>query len=396
MLNFVYHSHTKIIFGHGVENGVGEECKAHGAKKLLVAHGVKSAEESGLLGRVLESLKAAGLEYVVKGGVQPNPRIGLVNECIKLCKEENVDFLLAVGGGSVIDTCKGVALALASGLDDAWPIYTGDYVATDIYPVGVVLTQPASGSEASWTTVITNPEGGLKRSFTRDFVRPKFAMLDPELCATLPKFQKACGVVDTLMHTMDRYFAAIHEDTEITDAIGEALMRTTIKYADAYMDEADNYDAASQIMWAASISHNNLTGCGKGFGDWACHQIEHEISGMYEQVAHGAGLTAIWGSWARYASQDDYSKMARFARNVWGIKDSDDKTAALSGIERTEEFFRHLGMPTSIPELGLGILPEETITELANKAVFYGKRTTGNYRVLDANGVADVLRAANK
>lgn len=395
MLNFVYHSFTKIIFGRDVENDVGEELKLHGAKKVFVIHGVKSAVESGVLDRVLDSIRGAGLEYIEKGGVQPNPRIGLVNECAKIAREENVDFILAVGGGSVIDTCKGVALALASGLEDAWPIYIGEYIATDIYPVGVVLTQPASGSEASWTSVITNPDGGLKRSFTRDFVRPKFAMLDPQLCATLPKFQKACGVVDTLMHTMDRYFAAIHEDTEITESIAEALMRTTIKYADAYLNTTD-YDAASQIMWAANLSHNNLTGCGKGFGDWACHQIEHEISGIYEHVAHGAGLTAIWGSWARYASQDDPSKMARFARNVWCIDEADDAVAAKAGIERTEEFFKNMEMPTSIPGLGLGVLPEEVILELADKAVFHGARTTGNYRVLDAVGVADILRMANQ
>lgn len=394
MINFTYHNPTKLIFGKDAEAQLGEELLFWGAKRVMVVYDMNIDKVGNLQERIRSALSSVDLYVVEKGGVQPNPRVELVNECVALGKKENIDFLLAVGGGSVIDTCKAAALALSSGLDDAWPIYSGEYVPTSTLPVGVVLTICASGSESSWTSVITNEELQLKRSFTRDFIRPKFAVMNPEVCRTLPKFHKACGVVDTMMHTMDRYFSSVGECTELTDAIGEALLRTVIKYGPLYYNEPDNYNAQAQIMWASNLSHNGLTGCGLA-SDWACHQIEHEISGVYD-VAHGAGLTAIWGSWARYVSKDDPSKFARYARNVWGVSETDDAKAALCGIEKTEVFFQSLGLPLSIADLGMGVIPDDVLLDMADKAVFHGARTTGNYRVLDATGVADILRMANQ
>lgn len=393
MINFTFHSPTKLILGRGAENDVGSELISWGAKRVLVVYDMNIDKVGNLQQRIRDSLDKAGLFYVEKGGVKPNPRVDLVNECAALGKSENIDFLLAVGGGSVIDTAKAAALALASGLDDAWPIYSGEFVPESTLPVGVVLTICASGSESSWTSVITNEQLKLKRSFTRDFIRPKFAVMNPEVCRTLPKFQKACGIVDTMMHTLDRYFSSVGECTELTDSISEALLRTTVKYGPMYYNDPENYNAQAQIMWAANLSHNGITGCGLA-SDWACHQIEHEISGIYD-VAHGAGLTAVWGSWARYVSADDPSKFARYARNVWMVNEKDERRAADMGIKKTEELFVSLGLPIKVSDLGMGQLPDAELKEMAEKSTFYGKRIVGNYKKLTADDIYLILKAAN-
>jgi len=391
MLNFTYYSPTKVIFGKGVENGVGDEIKAWGGSRVLVYYGGGSAKRSGLIDRIFASLDKAGLFYVSLGGVQPNPRVTKVNEGVALGKKEKIDFILAVGGGSTIDTAKATGLALACGLDDAWPIYTGEFVPDKCLPVASVLTISAAGSETSWSSVISNDEGGLKRSFNNNIIRPKFAMMNPELTYTLPKYQLGCGIVDIMMHTMERYFSTA-KPADLTDALAEALLRNMIKHGPRVIADPTDYDSQAEIMWAGSLSHNDLTGLGK-VGDFASHQIEHELGGMFD-VAHGAGLAAIWGSWARFVSARNPEKFAQFARNVWGIDESDPAKAAEAGIKATEKFFSSIGMPISLAELGLRDLTDAQIEELAVKCTFFGKRKVGHYIELGKEEIMEIYKMA--
>ena len=392
MLDFTYYTPTKVVFGKHAEEQVGRLTAEQGAKKALVHFGGQSAQKSGLLDRVAESLHAAGVETVLLGGVKPNPRLSLVYEGIDLCRKEGVDFLLAVGGGSVIDSAKAIGYGLANE-GDVWDFYEKKRQPSACLPVGVVLTIAAAGSEMSDSSVITKEEGGLKRSVKSDLSRPRFAVMNPELTYTLPPYQTASGCTDILMHTMERYFTPRQgQGAEFTDGLAESLLRTVMASARVLRDDPLNYDARAHVMWAGSLSHNGLTGCGT-LGDWATHQLEHELGGMFD-VAHGAGLAAMWGSWARYVYREDPARFARFARNVMGLCDvGSQEQTALAGIEAFEGFLRDIRMPVNLPQLGLEVTDAQ-IDELAYKCTFMGKRTIGSFKVLGEEDIKAIYRMA--
>lgn len=296
MAGFSYYTPTNVVFGKDTELQTGALVKAQGAKKVLLHYGGGSVVRSGLLDRVKGALDAEGISFTELGGVVPNPRLSLVYEGIELAKREHVDFILAVGGGSALDSAKAIGYGVANG-GDVWDFYAGKRIAGGCLPVGVVLTIAATGSEMSDSSVITKEDGWIKRGYSSNYGRPVFAVMNPELTMTLPDYQTFCGCADILMHTMERYFTN-GDQMEITDSIAEALMRTVMKKALILVNEPDNYDARAEIMWAGSLSHNGLTGCGSSERDFATHGLEHEVGGMFD-VAHGAGLTALWGSWAR-------------------------------------------------------------------------------------------------
>ena len=393
MRGFEYYTPTKIYFGKDTHYKAGSIIKAGNYKKILVHFGGSSAIKSGLLDEVCRTLKEEGLEYVLLGGVVPNPRLSKVREGIALCRKENVDFILAVGGGSVIDSAKAIGYGVANPETDVWEFFLKKAVPRDCLPIGVILTIAASGSEMSGSCVITNENGWLKRGCSRsDLCRPKFAILNPRLTYTLPQYQTESGCVDILMHTMERYFVNI-ETMEITDSLSEALMQTVIYNARILMKEPGNYNARAEVMWAGSLSHNGLMECGSAGGDWACHQMEHELGGMFD-VAHGAGLSAIWGSWARYVYQQNPERFAQFATNVFDIPyHGDAEKTALAGIEAMEDFFRSVEMPTNLTELGI-TLTDQDIRELAFKCSFGDTRTIGAIMQLNLKDIEKIYQMA--
>ena len=395
MVNFQYYTPTKVIFGKDTESQAGELAKAYGATKVLIHYGGKSAKASGLLDRVTASMDAARVPYVLLGGVVPNPRLSKVYEGIELCKKEGVDFLLGVGGGSVIDSCKAIGYGLCYD-GDVWDILSQQVPPKACAPIGSVLTISAAGSEMSNSCVITKEETGEKRAVNNDLSRNKFAILNPELTYTLPAYQTASGCVDILYHTIERYFSG-GEEIPLTDAIAEALMRTVLEMAPRAIANPTDYESHAAIMWAGSLSHNNLTGCGRGdgsrAGDWASHQLEHELSGMYD-VAHGAGLAAVWGGWSRYVMPVCPARFAKFARNVMGVTlEGTDTEVALAGIEAFENFLRSIEMPTRVSEMGI-TLDDATIDHLAWMCTFKGKRTVGTFKVLGLEDIKAVYQLA--
>lgn len=391
MENFQYYTPTKIIFGRGAEEQTGQLAVERGCKKVLVHYGGGSVVRSGLLERIYRSLDAVGISYVSLGGVVPNPRLSLVYEGIRLARKEQVDFILAVGGGSVIDSAKAIGYGVANE-GDVWDFYEKRRTAKACLPIGVVLTIAAAGSEMSDSSVITKEEGWLKRGYSSNYARARFAVMNPELTMTLPKYQTASGCVDIMMHTMERYFNH-SENMEMTDGISEHLLRTVMKNAKILMNEPDNYQARAEVMWAGSLSHNGLTGCGTGGGDWASHQLEHELGGMFD-VAHGAGLAAVWGSWARYVMDAAPERFAKFAVNVMGVEPEAEKIkTAQKGIEAMEDFYRALDMPVCIGDMGIE-LAEEQMRELAEKCSHFGKRTIGCIKKLDQEDMYQIYKEA--
>ena len=379
MNNFQYYTPTRVVFGKGTENQVGTLVKAQGCKKVLIHYGGGSVKRSGLLDRVKAALEAEQIDFVELGGAVPNPRLALVYEGIELSRREGVDFILAVGGGSAIDSAKAIGYGAVDD-GDVWDFYDYKRNATACLPIGVVLTLAATGSEMSDSSVITNEDGWIKRGYSSDLSRPRFAIMNPELTMTLPDYQTACGCTDILMHTMERYFTG-GSHMEITDTIAEALMRTVIKNAKILADDPENEEARAEIMWAGSLSHNGLTGCGIDSGDFASHALEHEIGGLFD-VAHGAGLAAVWGSWARYVYKDCLPRFHRFAVQVMGIADSGaPEDIALRGIESVEEFFHTIHMPLSLKELGVEPTDQE-IQEMARKCAAAAGGHKGSAKVL--------------
>ncbi len=388
--DFTLYTPTKVVFGHGVEKSAGAMVKAFGGKKVLIHYGGQSAVKSGLLKRVQDSLTAEEIDYVSLGGVVPNPRLEKVYEGVKMCKAYGVDFILAVGGGSVIDSAKAIAYALGEPERDVRELYEHTRTPKACFPLGVVLTLAASGSEMSDSSVISYE--GKKRGVNSDLCRPKFALMDPALTKTLPAYQTAAGCSDILMHTMERYFVNGHR-MEITDAIAEGLLKTVMRYAVVLRDDPENYEARAEIMWAGSLSHNGLTGCGNDAGDWACHRLEHELGAMYD-VTHGAGLTAVWGSWARYVMNSCLTRFVRFAMYVHGIKPcATDEETALKGIEAMEDFFRSIGMPTNLKELGVEP-SEDDIKLLAKNCAIATGGKIGSAKVLREEDMANIFRMA--
>lgn len=394
MQNFKYYAPTQVVFGRDTEKQVAELVKKYGGTRVLLHYGGQSAVKSGLIAKVEKILSDAGIEYVKLGGVKPNPRLSMVRKGIEVCKAENIDFLLAVGGGSVIDSCK----AISSGRfydGDVWTLYEHKDHATKYLPIGCILTIPAAGSEMSDGSVITNDEvdGWLKKDYCVDEFRCKFAIMNPELTFTLPEWQTACGITDMMMHTMERYFSK-DDDMEITDAIAEALLRTCMTEGHKVMKNPTDYVSRANIMWAGSLAHNDLTGCGTS-GDWATHNIEHELSGMFD-VSHGAGLASVWGSWARYTREENLPRFARFAHNVMGIDTTGmtDMEASEAGIKAVEAFFNSIGMPTDIHTLIGRDLTDAQIEEMTDKCTKSDTITVGGLKILRKADVAEIYRMA--
>lgn len=391
MMNFTYFTPTKVVFGKGTENETGALTREQGATKVLIHYGGGSVVRSGLLSRIKDSLDAAGIAWVELGGVVPNPRLSLVHQGIALVEREHVDFILAVGGGSVIDSAKAIGYGAASG-GEVWDFYGGKRKPKGCLPIGVVLTIAAAGSEMSNSSVITNEEGWIKKGYGNDICRPVFAVMNPELTMSLPDFQTACGCVDILMHTMERYFIS-GKTMELTDCIAEGLLRTVMEQGKILVSEPHNYEARAELMWAGSLSHNGLTGCGGDGGDFSCHGLEHELSGLYD-VAHGAGLAAIWGSWARYVYRECLPRFYRFARNVMGVEDTgSQEEVALKGIEAMEAFFQSIGMPVSLAGLGLNPTQEE-LRLMAKKCATSAGGHKGSAKVLYEADMLEIYERA--
>ncbi len=391
MFDFKYFTPTKVVFGKETENRVAELIKEFGGKRILIHYGGGSVVRSGLLKRVTDKLDEAGLYYVLLGGAVPNPRLSLVYEGIELCKKENIDFLLAVGGGSAIDSAKAIGYGVANE-GEVWDYYDYKRKVTGCLPLGVILTIAATGSEMSDSSVITKEEGLVKRGYSSDFGRPRFAIMNPELTMTLPDYQTACGCADIMMHTMERYFTN-GGNMEITDAIAEGLLRTVKKNALILCADPKNYDARAEVMWAGSLSHNGLTGCGNDGGDWMTHKLEHELGGLFD-VAHGAGLAAIWGSWARYVYKDCLHRFKKFALNVMEVDDyGSDEEIALSGIEAMEDFYRSINMPTNLRELGIDPTDED-LKLMAHKCAVGVGGAMGSAKVLNEEDMLAIFRAS--
>ncbi len=391
MFDFKYFTPTKVIFGRNTEAKVAELIREFGGKKVLIHYGGGSVLRSGLLKRVTDCLDAASIPYVSLGGAVPNPRLSLVYEGIELCKRENVDFLLAVGGGSAIDSAKAIGYGVANG-GDVWDFYDYRRKAEGCLPLGVILTIAATGSEMSDSSVITKEEGLVKRGYSSDYGRARFAIMNPELTMTLPDYQTACGCADIMMHTMERYFTN-GGNMEITDSMAEGLLRTVRANAEILVKDPKNYDARAEVMWAGSLSHNGLTGCGSDGGDWMTHKLEHELGGLYD-VAHGAGLAAIWGSWARYVYKDCLPRFRRFAVNVMGVEPvGTDEEIALRGIEAMEAFYRKIGMPTNLRELGVKPTEEELQT-MAHKCAVGVGGAKGSAKLLNEADMLAIYRAS--
>lgn len=388
--DFTYFTPTKVVFGHGVEARAGAMIRAFGGKKVLIHYGGKSAAKSGLLKRIEDSLTAEEIEYVSLGGVVPNPRIEKVYEGVRLCKAYGVDFILAVGGGSVIDSAKAIAYALGEPERDVKELYEHTRKPAASLPIGVVLTIAAAGSEMSDSSVISYED--KKRGVNSDLCRPKFALMDPALTATLPAYQTAAGCSDILMHTMERYFVQGNR-MEITDAIAEGLLRTVMRNAQVLRDEPENEKARAEVMWASSLSHNGLTGCGNDEGDWASHRLEHELGAMYD-VTHGAGLTAVWPSWAKYVYKNCLDRFVRFAKNVMQVEPgATDEETALKGIDAMADFFRSIHMPTNLKELGVTPSGDDILLLAKNCAKATGG-TVGSAKRLKEADMANIYRMA--
>jgi alcohol dehydrogenase YqhD (iron-dependent ADH family) len=386
MENFTFENTTKIIFGKGTESQVGIEVSRYG-RRILLHYGSGSIKKYGLYGRISKSLKDAGLEVIELGGVKPNPRLSLVRKGIDLCRRKKIDFILAVGGGSSIDSAKAIAIGIPYE-GDVWDFFTGKASVEKAIPVGVILTISAAGSESSMNSVITNEEGLYKRGIGSDRLRPRFAILNPEITYTLPPDQTACGVSDIMAHIMERYFTIV-KDVDLTDRLCEATLKTVIKNVPKVLEEPENYAARAEIMWAGTIAHNNLLGTGR-IGDWASHQIEHELSGIYD-VPHGAGLSTIFPAWMKYVYKKDPEKFAQFAVRVWNVEPDfrDVEKTALEGIKRLKDFYREIGLPVTLKEMNI---PYDRLEEMAEKCTEDGPR--GNFAKLGKDDVLQILMMA--
>ena len=390
MQNFEFYAPTKMIFGKDTHLKVGAILKDYGFHKILLHYGKGSVKQSGLLTQVISSLNEAEIKFIELGGVEPNPKIELVRKGALICKEDGIELILAVGGGSVIDSSKAIAVACKVDFDP-WKFFTKEETAKVSLPVGTILTLAASGSEMSSSAVLTNEEKLLKRGFHSELNRPLFSILNPELTYTVSPYQTACGISDIMMHTLERYFS-LGQNTPLTDRISEGLLKSVIEAGETVMKKPNDYGARATLMWAASISHNDLTGLGRS-SFMQCHQIEHELSGLYDIVSHGAGLCIIFPAWAKYVYQSAQSRFVQYAQRVWNIEANFENIAdtALKGINATEHYFESIGMPTKLSDLDIG---SEQFEEMAEKCTFYGKRTLPGYFVLDKNNIIDILNLA--
>ena len=391
MKDFKYYTPTFVRFGKGTENETGDLLKRFGAHSVLVIYGSDRVVENGLIGEILDQMDELGIAHIELGGVVPNPRLSKVREGIAMAKANDVDFVLAVGGGSVIDTAKAVGYGIPDE-GDVWDFYKKIRKPVTAVPVGCVLTLSATGSVMSDSSVISNTDTDEKLGVNSDLCRPAFAIMDPQLTMSVGPYQTAAGSTDIMMHTMERYFNK-EGNMEITDMIARDVIKTVMENTPKALEDPENYEARAEIMWAEALSHNGLTGCGSDGGDWACHKMEHELSALYD-VAHGAGLAAIWGTWARYVKDDLPDRFYKFAVDVMDVEPSDDRDAVIEeGIARTENFFRSIGMPTSIR--GLGVEPnEEALNLLADHCARSMGGSVGSAKKLFRDDMYNIYKQA--
>lgn len=394
MNNFTFCTPTKVVFGRGIEPQIGAVIKGYGARHVLLHFGGGSAEKTGLLGRVRVSLAAAGLTFTELGGVEPNPKLSFVHKGIELCRAEGVDFILAVGGGSVIDSAKAIGVGLATGNDPWQYAQTGTAPAPhQVFPVGVVLTLAAAGSEMSNSDVITNDlvTPWRKQGITSETVRPVVAFMNPENTCTVSRFQTGCGIVDIMMHTMERYFVDV-PGCDLTDRLAEGLLIAVRDAGRRAMQDPNDYDARATLMWASSLSHNDLTGCGK-VRLFPVHKLEHPMSALHDEIAHGAGLSVLFPAWAQFVLQHDVMKFAQMANRVWGVEMDFEQPArtAAQGIAAMKAYFREIGMPVTLGELGLGAADCEAIIDLTTQN---GTAEIKSYLPLGRAEIREIYRLA--
>lgn len=390
MTNFIYNTPTKVFFGKGYEHEVGEILKQYKIKKVLFHYGQNSIKASGLYDIVKKSLEQAKIEYIELGGVEPNPKISLVRDGVKICKEHNIELILAVGGGSVIDSAKSIAVG-AKSTEDPWCFNAKEIEPIDALPVGVILTIAAAGSEMSNSCVITNEELKLKRGFNNELNRPLFAIMNPELTYTVSKYQTACGIVDIMMHTLERYFSS-YEFIDLTDSIALSLLKAVKKAGLKALQNPQDYEARATLMWASSLSHNGLTSSLKTY-TMPVHQLEHDLSGMYDEVAHAAGLAILFPAWAKLVYKQNPEKFARLGVEVFDV----DPTLpvldqAKQGILNMEQYFKSIGMPTRLQELNLSDIDIVGMANSLSKNKTYAYQNA--YTPIDFNFAVEVYRKA--
>ena len=391
MKDFIYNTPTKVFFGKKKEEELGAILKSYNIRKVLLHYGTKSIKASGLYDTVIDQLNKANIAFVELGGVSPNPKLSLALEGVKIAKENDVDLILAVGGGSVIDSAK--LIAVGAKVDfNPWLFSIKEKTPTDHIPVGVILTLSAAGSDMSNSCVITNEETKEKRGFNCEENRPLFAILNPELTYTVSKYQTGCGIVDVMMHTLERFFSE-GEPTPVTDNVALGILKAVVDCGKTAINDPTNYEARATLMWANSLSHNGLTSCGREFV-MSVHQIEHEVSGMFDEVAHGAGLSVLWPAWAKLACNVMPERFQLFANQVMGIaKTNDPLKDGLDGVEAVKKFFKEIGMPTSMKELNID---ENNFEALANNYTFNGKRVLKDLITVDYNKALEILKLTNE
>ncbi|MBR5218411.1 MAG: iron-containing alcohol dehydrogenase [Clostridia bacterium] len=385
MRDFTYYAPTKVIFGKDTHKQVGEVIKSYGYKKIMMQYGMGSIKKTGLYDEIMASLCENGIEVVEMGGVEPNPKLSFVREAIEIAKKEKVEMILAVGGGSAIDSSKYTATgAMYDG--DVWDFPTRKATPKAGLPIGCILTISAAGSEMSSSAVISNTELNMKRGYNSEFNRMKFAICNPCLTYSVSKYQTACGIVDIMAHTMERYFIPV-PPTDLTDRIAESVLKAVINAGKILMNNPEDYDARANMMWASSLSHNDLTGCGRE-NALPVHQLEHALSGEFDFIAHGAGLAVLFPAWAKYVYKENPARFAQMARRVWDVTEADDEKAAIMGISEMEKFFEFIEMPLTLREFGL----EKTCTDkLADLCTFGKQRSIPTYINLDFEKVKEIF-----
>lgn len=394
MEKFKFYCPTEIIFGKDSELSTSSLIKKYNGHNVLIVYGGGSVKRSGLLDKICQQLSDDNLSYITLGGVQPNPIVSFVNNAIKTANQANVDFVLAIGGGSVIDTAKAIAHGLKYPQHDIWDIWTKKITLTSTTPIGSIVTLAAAGSETSDSAVLTNEQTGQKRGLSTPFNRPCFAIMNPQLTYSAPNYQKACGIADILMHTLERYFAK-EQCNYLTDYIAEGLLKDVITQAPIMLNDSTNYTAHSEIMYAGSLSHNDITGLGRT-KDFSVHKFGHELSAKYN-ATHGASLTAIWSSWARYIYQKDINRFCHLGKVIFGLNETNqnDETMALETIKHFEEFFTSLNLPINISQLIGRVLTDEELTYLTSMCTDNDTKTIGNFSPLNYQDVYAIFKLAN-
>jgi len=388
MRDFIYHAPTKVYFGKDKHKEVGAIIKGYGFNTIMMQYGKGSIKKNGLYDEVMKSLTENGIKVVEMEGVEPNPKLSFVREAVKVAKENNVQMILAVGGGSVIDSSKYTAIGAVNDFD-VWDIFEKGAAPKAGLPVASILTLAAAGSEMSGNAVVTNMEQNMKRGYGCDYFRCLFSILNPELTYTVNKYQTACGIVDIMMHTLERYHTPC-EATDLTDRIAEGILKAVVDAGKVAIEKPDDYEARATIMWASSLSHNNLTGCGRD-NALAVHQLEHALSGEYDEVAHGAGLAVLYPAWCKYVYKENIPRFAQIARRVWDVTETDDEKAALMGINKMADYFTSIGMPSKISDFNI---PEDSIDRMAELCTFGKSRSIGGYIPLDYEKVKEVFKMA--